>query len=480
MKRLSYTVLTLLFGIQLIIAQNETDILRFSQNFNSGTARSVGMGGAVGALGGDFTSISVNPAGLGIYRSSEFTFTPSFNWNKTSSHFLGNANEDTKRSFNLGNLGYVSYNSLNQESGWISTSFGFGLNTQSNYNQKSFMAGINTQNSFLDDFVGLSDDPNSGDYLFYKSLAFDDSLLVYDNATSKYTTDFKLDGYGQTQERLLTSSGFKQEYSLSFGANYNHSFYFGASLGIDRLRYDRNFIHTEEDKAGTIAYVDKFIFTEDQRTRGFGFGLKLGVIARPLDFLKIGAAYHLPSIYFLNDRFTTDLTAYYDDYSPKISRSPLGENDYRIITPGKFVGSVSATIGKVAILGLDYEYIDYSAAKIESETDRFSDVNDAVNQLYKSASNIKAGGEIRLSSVYFRAGYSFYGSPYAIVDPKADESHNVISCGIGFRSNSTFIDLGFSKNSFDQAYYMYKSQVVNGALNSSDANTVLLTVGFKF
>ena len=480
MKRYRYTIIALFLGMQILSAQNEVDILRFSQNFNMGTARSVGMGGAVGALGGDITSLSVNPAGLGIYRSSELTITPSFNWNVTSSDFLNETNVDRQRSFNLANFGYVSFNDLNHESGWISTSFAFGYNNLNNYNQKIFMAGINNLNSFLDDFNDIPDDTESGDYLFYKDLAFQDSLLVFDNSTQKYSTDFKIDGYGQVQERLLTSSGSTGEYAFSFGANYNHRFYFGSTLGVQRVNYDRSFVHTEADPDNKIGYVDKFIFNEDQSTRGFGFNLKLGAIVRPLDFLKVGAAFHVPTMYFLKDRFTTDLTAYYDDYSPKTASSPLGENNYRIISPYKIVVSASGTIGKVALLSVDYEFIDYSSAKIESEKDRFTDANDAVKVLYKSASNIKAGGEVRFSSIYLRGGYAFYGSPYALVDPAANESHNVFSGGIGYRGSFTFVDLSLSRNSFEQAYYMYKSQVANGAVNTSDANHLLLTVGFKF
>jgi hypothetical protein len=480
MKRYSLTIIAFFFGMQILSAQNEVDVLRFSQSFIMGTARSVGMGGAVGALGGDFTSVSVNPAGLGIYRGSEFTITPAFNWNVTTSDFLNQRNESSQNSFNLANFGFVSCHDLNQESGWISTNFAFGYNTLNNYNQRILMAGINNQNCFLDDFPGLSDDPNSGEFLYYKDLALQDSLLVFDNSTQKLSNDFQIDGYGQYQERYLTSTGSKGEYTFSFGANYNHTIYLGGTLGVQRIRYDRNFLHTEADRTNKITYVDKFIFYEDQSTRGYGFDLKLGAIGRPVDFLKVGVAFHVPSIYFLKDWFSTDLTAYYDDYTPKTAYSPFGENHYRIRTPYKIVVSAAGTIGKVALLSIDYEFIDYTSAKIESDYDSFTDANYAVDILYKPASNIKVGGEVRFSSIYLRGGYAFYGSPYAMVDPKADESHNVISGGIGFRSSSVFVDFSLSRNSFDQAYYMYKSQVATGALNSSDGNHALLTVGYKF
>jgi len=480
MKRYYFAIFTVIFTLQVLRAQNETDVLRLSQNFIMGTARSVGMSGAVGALGGDFTSVSLNPANLGIYRSSEFTLTPLFSWNVTSSQFLNKINEDTKRNFGISNLGYVSFNDLNRESGWISTSFAIGYNMLNNYNQRIFMAGINNQNSFLDDFATLSDDQNSSEFLFYKDLAFQDSLLVEGAVPGEYTTDFKIDGYGQYQERLLTTSGSTGELSFSFGANYNHSIYLGVLLGIHRVSFDRTFIHTEDDQEGNIYYVEKFIFTEDQRTRGYGFNMKLGAIYRPFQFLRIGAAFNSGSIYFLEDQFTTDLTAYYDSYNPRTASSPFGESSYRIITPAKLSGSATATIGDIALLSLDYEYINYHKGKIESETDRYTDENDAVKVMFKSASNIKAGGEVRINPFYLRAGYAFYGSPYAMADPNADEKHHIISAGAGIRTRTVFIDLGFSQNSFDQAYYMYPSQVTNGAINSSKGKNFLVTLGYKF
>ena len=67
-----------IFAFAYAEAQNEIQALRYSQYTLFGTARYQGMGGAMDALGGDFSAASVNPAGLGIYRKSEASFTPSF------------------------------------------------------------------------------------------------------------------------------------------------------------------------------------------------------------------------------------------------------------------------------------------------------------------------------------------------------------------------------------------------------------------
>jgi hypothetical protein len=152
MKRFIYIITGLLFSLSSIFAQNEIDALRYSQYFPSGTARSIGMGGAIGAVGGDFTGLSINPAGIGLYRQSELSFSPNLSWTNSSSDFLGNSFEDVKYNFNFGNLGMVFNNNMG-ESGWVSTSFGIGYNRLNSFNKTVYMSGVNNNSSLLDNFV---------------------------------------------------------------------------------------------------------------------------------------------------------------------------------------------------------------------------------------------------------------------------------------------------------------------------------------
>ena len=121
MKRLAI-ILTIIFSGSALYSQNLVDALRYSQNFSGGTARSVAMGGAFGALGADFGSLSINPAGIGVYRGSEFTITPGFYYGKTSSSYYGTSDEDYKYNFNLNNLGIILNSTKDKEDGWISGS----------------------------------------------------------------------------------------------------------------------------------------------------------------------------------------------------------------------------------------------------------------------------------------------------------------------------------------------------------------------
>ena len=74
----SFLIIVLLIGIFSLKsqAQNDIDAFRFSQLDWSGTARFVGAGGAFGAVGAEFSALATNPASIGVYKKSEFSFTP--------------------------------------------------------------------------------------------------------------------------------------------------------------------------------------------------------------------------------------------------------------------------------------------------------------------------------------------------------------------------------------------------------------------
>ena len=67
MKRTLIVLFAMFLGTTLALAQSQADAYRLSQTELTGTARFVSMGGAFGALGGDISVMSYNPAGLAIY-----------------------------------------------------------------------------------------------------------------------------------------------------------------------------------------------------------------------------------------------------------------------------------------------------------------------------------------------------------------------------------------------------------------------------
>jgi len=483
MKRTKYIILAILIlGSFTTFAQNEIDALRYSQYFPVGTARSVGMGGATGSVGADFSGLSINPAGIGLYRKSEFTFSPSIYWNSTSSDFKGNSYEEVKYNFNLGNLGMVFNNNMRESGGWVSTSFGIGVNRINNFHQTIYMSGINNNSSYLDNFVNYANgNPPSNLNSYYEGLAFE--TYAIDTSGSTYFNDFNIDGYGQVQKRELKTKGATNEYVFSFGANYNHKLYIGATLGIQSVKYQQNVIHTESDPNDIIGYIDYFNFYETLNTRGVGYTFKIGAIARPLNFLRIGAAFHLPTFYNLKDEYSTDMETKFDqdvslDYYE--ASSPLGDYKYQLRTPPRIILSATGTIGKLGMISADYEFVDYTKAELDANDYGFDDENMQIENLYRATQNLRLGGELRLGAAYLRAGYAIYNSPYATQEPNIKADHRILTAGFGIRSKYSFVDFSFSNNSNETRYYMYVPEMTDGSLNSSNANSIQVTMGFRF
>jgi len=134
-----------------LIAQDEIDALRYSQTNFGGTARSMGLSGATGALGGDFGSLPNNPAGIAVYRRNEFTFSSYINNTQTKSSFIANNTSANKYNVGLSNIGLV-LSSKEQGSKWKMFSLGFGYNSIANFHTKTYYAGFNRDNSLLDNF----------------------------------------------------------------------------------------------------------------------------------------------------------------------------------------------------------------------------------------------------------------------------------------------------------------------------------------
>jgi len=481
MKRILFIFASALFAVTQLNAQNEDDALRYSRQFITGTARSVGMGGAMGAIGGDFTSLSINPAGLGVYRSNEFTFSPSLTWNSTQSDFLNNKIQQTRYGMKIGNLGYIVTNLSGKESGLVSTSFGFGYNQLNNFNQQILMSGTSLNTSYLDNFTNIYNSGKSD--IFYEDIANEVDMVALDSANGTYFNDFNKSGYGQKMQRSVVSSGHIGEYVFSGGANYSNKIYLGATIGVQRVRFEKSYVHTETDQGNTIDYSEEFKFTDDLLTRGYGFNAKFGIIARPLDFIRLGAAYHLPTIYFLNDRFNTSITAWFDpnlNINPKTAYSPNGFNDYTLKSAGKLVGSAAVTLGKFGLVSIDYERVNYSNSNLEGSENGFIDENIAISNLYKTGNNLRMGAEVRLGSAYVRGGYAMYGSPYKTVDPSADFKYSVISGGVGIRNSDFFMDLSYANGLSKEAYYLYVPEMTTGSVNTSNLNNLIMTVGFRF
>ncbi|MFZ5939841.1 MAG: hypothetical protein ACOYXB_04645 [Bacteroidota bacterium] len=483
MKRIAIIASVLLVYSSCLQAQDQTEALRYSMYTPVGTARFMGMGGAMGAIGGDFSAVSFNPAGLAVYRSSEFELTPSLLQVRSESDYLENHNTSTSYDFNFASLGYVAATRTGREQGLVGINFGFGYNTLANFSSLVSMRGINNNNSFLDDLTLYAN--NNPDNLdpFYEGLGFESYLIPYDTDRGEYWNNIAESGYGEQQVRQVETSGYLGEYSFSTALNFSDFLYVGASLGLQSVRYNESIAHYETDLDDHIVDFQSFRFREFNSTRGSGVNFKIGAIIRPVQMLRLGVSLHLPTFYSLTEQKETDMASYWDAGSGidnKVVYSPFGEEFYRLRTPLRATASAAIILGKVGLVSLDYEYVDYRTAYMRSSTYAYLDENDAIGSDYRAVHNLKLGGEVRFSSLYLRAGVQSFMSPYR--NQELTGPFVTPAFGIGYRKNNVFIDLSYQHKTRNEIYGLYTKApgVYEVAQNKYTSGNVLMTLGVRF
>jgi len=401
---------------------------------------------------------------------------------------MGDMAEDSRLRFNVGSLGYVSALSSKRKSGFVSASFALSYNTLVNYNNRTTIRGANASSTMLDDFVWRANsdpsfaDPDNLDP-YYEQVAYDAYLLPFDEDTEEYWNDIENGGYGQDQYRLLDQTGYIGEYAMSGAFNFSNFLYFGATMGFQSLRFYEDIYHTESDTRNIIPDFNSFNFREFNSTTGWGFNMKFGLIVRPLQLLRLGAAFEIPTFYQLTEQKYTDASSTWDsnsDIPSGSAYSPNGIYDYKLKSPMKFKAHASVILFKMATVSAAYEYIDYSGARLDAYDDKFIDANDNIRREYQAVNNLKAGAELRVNSVYFRGGFQYLMSPYA--DSRNNAEEFIYSGGIGLRTRDMFFDMSYSYGHNEQVYGLYSPipGVNEVSINRLNRNNLMLTIGLKF
>ena len=449
------------------------------------------MGGAFGALGADFSSLSSNPGGIGLYKKSEMTFTPSLYFGKTVSEYNGYKSDDAKTNFNVSNWGIIFSTKPNNSDRSVlkNFQFGVGLNRTNNFNNRMIMQGNNNENSYVDTYVDnanginyqdIEDDPY-GDYAFDLNLAWYDYLIDTLQGFSDQYRGAVTPGKNKFQRKEINSWGSMNEWVIAFGANINDRLYLGGTFGFPTIRYFEESIYSEEDNMNLMDDFRSMQLYQVLETHGGGFNMKFGVIVRATDWVRIGGAIHSPTWHNnMRDYWYSSLSAEYDNNDYFQRTSPEGNYDYEIETPWRAMGNIAFIIGKVALISADYEYIDYSKAELKGYDYGFYNENTAIKNKYEKSQNIRVGGEYKLGQLALRAGYSFYGSPFAT--GVNDGKKNYYTGGIGFRDENFFVDLAYVYSSSKEDYYLYSSEnvSVDPVKNKYITNNVLLTIGLRY
>jgi hypothetical protein len=496
--RNSLLIISLVILTYPLFGQNATDALRYSYLQPMSTARSIGVGGSLAPLGGDFSSLSINPAGIGGFWRSEISFTPSFSFLSAkstlnpfvlSSTFVDNPTSDeTNNHFSINNLGLVITNRKNRGD-WRTTSFGIGLNKFADYKEDFFYQG-DSPGTIVERFAALGFGLHPDDLDDFESgLAYETGAIYDVDDDFIYETDFDFEPDELIyRQQLVDQTGYYNELSLSFGGNYKDQLLLGATVGIPFIYYSYDKQYIEDDPENRITAFEQLSFDEFLRTEGSGINFKIGVIAKIYKMFRLGVAVHSPSFIKLNDRYSNELSYAYEagnGVEQYTSGSPEGEFEYKITTPWRAVGSVAAIFNENGFITADVEYVDYSDTKFNftyqsddvADREYQEEVNDEIDAIYNSAINIRVGGEFVVDVFRFRAGYQRLGSPFTT----GGDDRSVFSGGLGLRGNKAYLDLGFAFSTMSEGYqpYLIRDTYQQRVNKDIDRAQVSVTVGFK-
>ena len=471
-----------------LFSQNEFDVLRYSKLDFYGDARFNAMGASFGALGANISALTVNPGGLGVYKSSDFSFTPGFHYNYSESNIDGKSTTDGKLNFHFANVGLVG--SFKGNGKWKAVNLGIGYNRTSNYNS-SISINSNTDSSALGTYVdelnvngGIFEDEIYDAFPFTSSLAYQTFLVNPIAGDSlKYNHVFS-NSKNITQTTNYETRGGGGEMYFALGGNYSDKLYLGALIGIPSVRYiyDRNYKETS-DPSDTLTEFSSYSIHDYVKTTGAGLNLKLGMIYKAANWFRVGAAFHTPTLYSLTDQYRTNITAEKKDGTVLEDETPSGSFNYLVTTPYRFVSSASIVFGSRGVINVDYEIVDYASARISEDSEYstgvdFSTENDNIRSNFKMTQNLRVGSEVRFDPFRVRLGYRLQGDPLS--DKFGlDSGSSIYSGGIGIKEDGYYFDMAYSLKTYNVQTIVNADQNEFASTDLRD-HYITFTLGFRF
>ncbi|MDR2083499.1 MAG: outer membrane protein transport protein [Bacteroidales bacterium] len=500
MKKLNIVIVLLCISLGLI-AQTHEEALRYSRlNYATGNAKSTSMAGSLGALGANFSSLSINPAGIGVYRKSELTFTPSIMYSTSASDYLGNKRTDEAINFNIGNFGLVfaiPSSGAAAQNGFEYFQFGVGVNRTNNFKRDVLMKGFNETSSITTQWAmeatannpNIQFDSNGNPILnldpLTTQLAFkNDVLFLGEDSNGNLIIMSDMEG-GQVEQTIrMITSGSMNEFVISGGFNYLDKLYVGATLGVPYFSYREDFRITEEDTKDRTQFFESMRYTTYLHTSGVGVNFKIGAIYKPISWLRIGLALHTPTRYSMDDDYNAEILSYIDlsgngNYEGA-SDHASGDYSYVLRTPLRLIGSLGFVIGKHGSVNVDYTFQDYSSAKFKDKDYTYDYTNQLISENYGIGHNIGVGTEWIFGMFRARAGFAYETSPYTSEEVNSGGERMTIGAGVGLSFGQFYTDFGYALITEDIDFYPYSRDYVDASKNKYNTNQFQLTFGFRF
>ncbi len=516
-------------------AQTEMEALLFSQTSTVGSARSLALGGAFSAVGADAASATLNPAGLGLYRRSEFTITPVFRVIQNNADYLDRGGEGQLTNFGIGgfsfafsNPRYVGYGRERQrvEKGLKSFTFAFGYNQLENFYREVNATGFNDLSSISDLFASRAQGTTTnqlfnGDGDPLAVLAWD-AFVINPLANSDDEYFPAVNGGNIQQDVQLIEEGRTNEWFISLAGNIDDAFYIGGTIGIRNVRYDRDFaiietdvreVHNEyqDNPAQQLDFpMDRLVFDNNFSTRGTGINGQIGIIYRPVDAFRVGLSFQSPTYYSMEDSFDEDDTRLTHEHNSIFTRNDTsvsaalqaGQFTYNLTTPYRLTLGFMYLVKKKGFISADIELIDYAGAELSSDASisdpdfySFDIENRNIEDLFQMSVNYRLGAEYRTNPFRLRGGVALFTSPFTTLGAQyvdfddltrineLDANRLLFSLGVGIRQPSYFIDVTWinQRQKDKLTPYTGTDQIFAPTLVSDKiSNSIALTLGINF
>lgn len=400
----------------------------FSESEHTGTARFTAMSGAFGAIGGDISTINVNPAGLAVYKNSMFSGTFNSRSATITTNYYGTTVNTQNQYFNIPQAGAVLVFNTYNDSDWSKVVVGFNYRIKKDFNTNFLAKG------------------NSGAATF-TTFPLDESSTPTE--------------YNIADEQVFNNvySGELSEINVGISAVHQNKLYIGAALNTYDLRFSQRSTLTEfnSDEDGNELDVNLY---QENITTGSGFSINAGFIYKLHSNFRFGLSYQTPTWFteVLQD------TNYDSDSDIDIGETSFFQGDqeyteyndweyiaYKLKTPGKLTASAAILFGKKGLISFDYIKKNYQ--NINLSDGYFVDENQFFQNNLKNTNSFNMGTEWRVGRMSVRGGYQYEESPYE----NALETDNIkrYSFGGGYHFGNFKVDFSYSDYTVNSQYNFY-------------------------
>lgn len=466
-----FIIALILFNSTFLQSQSLAEGLLYANQNMNGSARFSAMSGAFGALGGDFSSLHVNPAGSAVFMNNQVGFTLSSLNTKNQTNYFGSKINSNDNSFDINQVGgALVFNNFDQKSKWKKIVLSFDYENTRNFSNSIISMGTNPNQSVADYFLSYANPDLYG------------SNIPVDDLTSNYYEDLDIrtqqaylgyQGYvinpdpgnpnqntylanvspgNFYQENFIDTEGYNGKAAFNLSAQYTDRFYFGLNFNSYFTDYEKTSLFYESNDNNNTDGMKELYFENYQRTYGRGYSFQLGTIAKLNKNFRAGLSYESPTWYELDDEKKQLLTTTGYKYgNPTISGLSDATVDsdilivyptYKLQTPSKWTGSLAYIFGKGGLISIDYSLKNYSNVKFKPNDNFFRPLNIQANELLKTSGELRIGAEYRYKLWSFRGGYRYEQSPYENKRIMGDLTG--FSTGFGYNFGNTKLDLSYN------------------------------------